>query len=164
MDIEFRYCMTYLIAVRAGFGPAEAAILAQAAHEIDDNHIPIAVGKGSPTEYESAISQTTDILRPRRNERICPIFHFVRGDPAVPSQKRKDGNRGYWVATPNSVLAIRPFGRRPQESNSVNPASRSMPVPNERPSIYWAEAACLGQSHQLGWQVELDVTALHFRR
>jgi len=41
MDIEFHYCMTYLIAARAGFRPSDAAILAQSAQEIDDNHIPI---------------------------------------------------------------------------------------------------------------------------
>ena len=34
MDIEFHYYMTYLIATRAGFRPAEAAVLAQAAQEI----------------------------------------------------------------------------------------------------------------------------------
>ena len=70
MDIEFHYYMTYLIAVRAGFHPAEATTLAQAAQEIDDNHIPISVSKGTPAEYESVISQTMDILRPKHNERI----------------------------------------------------------------------------------------------
>lgn len=97
MDIEFHYYMTYLIAARAGFAPAEAAILAQAAQEIDDNHIPISVSKGTPAEYESVISQTMDILRPKHNERIYPIFHFIPGDPAAPSAKRKDGTSSLWV-------------------------------------------------------------------
>jgi hypothetical protein len=48
MDIGFHYYMTYLIATRAGFRPAEAAILAQPAQEIGDNHILIAVSKGTP--------------------------------------------------------------------------------------------------------------------
>jgi hypothetical protein len=39
MDIEFHYYMTYLIAVRAGFTPADSTIVAQSAQEIDDNHI-----------------------------------------------------------------------------------------------------------------------------
>jgi hypothetical protein len=105
MDIEFHYYMTYLIAARAGFNPADAAILAQAAQEIDDNHIPISVSKGTPAEYESVISQTMDILRPKRNERIYPIFHFIPGDPAAPSAKRKDGTSSVWVTTPNSPIA-----------------------------------------------------------
>jgi hypothetical protein len=70
MDIEFHYYMTYLVAARAGFRPAAAAIIAQAAQEVDDNHIPIAVSKGTPAEYESVISQTMDILHPRHIERI----------------------------------------------------------------------------------------------
>jgi len=70
MDIEFHYYITHLIAVRAGFHPAEATTLAQAAQEIDDNHISISVSKGTLTEYESLISQTMDILRPRHNKRI----------------------------------------------------------------------------------------------
>jgi hypothetical protein len=105
VDIEFHYYMTYLIAVRAGFRPPEAAIIAQAAQEIDDNHIPISVSKGTPAEYESVISQTMDILHPRHNERIYPIFHFIPGDPASPSAKRKDGASSLWVTTPNSPLA-----------------------------------------------------------
>ena len=45
MDIEFHYYMTYLIAARAGFSPGEAAIVAQSAQEVDDNHIPFRVIK-----------------------------------------------------------------------------------------------------------------------
>src|ERR1700723_1635681 len=104
MDIEFHYYMTYLIAAWAGFQPAEAAILAQAAQEVDDNHIPISVSKGTAAEYESIISQTMDILHPRHNERIYPIFHFIPGDPAAPSAKRNDGASSVWVTTPNSSL------------------------------------------------------------
>ena len=47
MDIEFHYYMTYPIAFWAGFHPLEAAILAQAAQGIDDNHISISVNKGT---------------------------------------------------------------------------------------------------------------------
>jgi hypothetical protein len=72
----------------AGFHPSEAAILAQAAQEIDDNHIPISVSKGTPAEYESVISRTMDILRPKHNERVYSIFHFIPGDPAASSAGR----------------------------------------------------------------------------
>ena len=59
MDIEFHYYMTYLVAARAGFRPAEAAIIAQAAQEVDDNYIPISVSKGTPNMRASFRRQWT---------------------------------------------------------------------------------------------------------
>jgi hypothetical protein len=105
MDIEFHYYMTYLIAVRAGFTPADAAIVAQSAQEIDDNHIVMKVSEGTAYAYTSTLSQTMDILHPHHNKRIYPIFHFIPGDPLAPSAKRRDGATSPWVTTPNSPLA-----------------------------------------------------------
>jgi hypothetical protein len=105
MDIEFHYYMTYLIAARAGFPPPEAAIVAQAAQEIDDNHIPIAVNTGAPDSYLSAITQTMNILQPHHTRKVYPIFHFIPGDPDAPGAQRKDRLRSGWVTTPNSPLA-----------------------------------------------------------
>src|ERR1700761_1890272 len=107
MDIEFHYYMTYLIAARAGFPPADAAIIAQSAQEIDANHIPVRVSAGTPYAYDSLISQTMDILHPHHNLRIYPIFHFIPGDPDAPSTRRKDGRHSPWVTTPDSALANR---------------------------------------------------------
>ena len=97
--------MTYLIAARAGFPPAEAALVAQAAQEIDDNHIPIAVNAGAQDNYLSAITQTMNILQPHHTRKVYPIFHFIPGDPDAPSTRRKDRLRSGWVTTPNSPLA-----------------------------------------------------------
>jgi hypothetical protein len=97
--------MTYLIAARAGFSPADAAIVAQSAQEIDDNHILIRVSKNTPYAYMGTISQTMDILRPRHNEKIYPIFHFIPGEPELSSTRRRDGLSSPWVTTPNSPLA-----------------------------------------------------------
>jgi hypothetical protein len=105
MDIEFHYYMTYLIAARAGFSPAQASLIAQSAQEIDDNHIPVSVSGGTPAAYENAISQTMNILHPHHNEKIYPIFHFIPGDPDAPSARRKDDRRSSWVTTPDSPLA-----------------------------------------------------------
>jgi hypothetical protein len=105
VDIEFHYYMTYLIAARAGFQPDEAAIVAQAAQEVDDNHIPVAVSAGGQAIYENVISQTMNILRPHHNAKVYPIFHFIPGDPNAPSARRKDGMQSDWVTTPNSPLA-----------------------------------------------------------
>ncbi len=105
MDIEFHYYMTYLIAARAGFAPADATVLAQSAQEIDDNHIAIEVGTNTPFAYKNTISQTMNILRPQHDEHVFPIFHFIPGEPDAPSAQRKDGGKSAWVATPNSPLA-----------------------------------------------------------
>ena len=105
VDIEFHYYMTYLIAARAGFSPGEAAIVAQSAQEVDDNHIPFRVSAGTAAAYDNAISQTMNILRPHHNRKVYPIFHFIPGDPDAPSAERKDGMRSSWVTTPNSPLA-----------------------------------------------------------
>ena len=91
MDIEFHYYMTYLIAARAGFAPAEAAIIAQSAQEIDDNHIPIVVSAGTPYAYESVLSQTMDMLdhakmsKTARENQNCPGTPFC-GAPSVSMQ------------------------------------------------------------------------------
>ena len=105
MNIEFHYYMTYLIAVRAGFTPAEAVTIAKAAQEIDDNHIPISVSSGTSAAYMSTLSQTMNILHPHHASRIYPVFHFIPGDPDVPAARRRDGARSPWVTTPNSRLA-----------------------------------------------------------
>jgi hypothetical protein len=105
MDIEFHYYMTYLIAVRAGFTPADATIVAQSAQEIDDNHLVMKVSQGTSYAYTSTLSQTMDILRPHHARRIYPIFHFIPGDPSAPTAKRKDDGTSPWVTTPNSALA-----------------------------------------------------------
>jgi hypothetical protein len=105
MDIEFHYYMTYLIAARAGFSPADAGIVAQSAQEIDDNHIPISVSAGTPYAYDSVTSQTMDILRPQHDRKIYPIFHFIPGEPEASTAVRKDGLMSKWTTTPNSPLA-----------------------------------------------------------
>jgi hypothetical protein len=105
MDIEFHYYMTYLIAARAGFAPADATVLAQSAQEIDDNHIAIEVSAETPFAYKNMISQTMNILRPQHDEHVFPIFYFIPGDPDAPTAARKDGGKSPWVTTPNSPLA-----------------------------------------------------------
>ena len=105
MDIEFHYYMTYLIAARAGFAPDEAAIIATASQEVDDNHIAILVSEGTPQAYVSAVSQTMNILAPHQDLRIYPIFHFIPGVPDAPTARRKDGQTSAWMTTPNSPLA-----------------------------------------------------------
>lgn len=105
MEIEFHYYMTYLIASRAGFSSAEAAIIAHSSQGVDDNHVPISVNPGTQFAYENILSQTMDITRPHHDTRIYPIFHFIPGDPKSPTAVRKDGKTSPWNTTPNSKLA-----------------------------------------------------------
>lgn len=105
MEIEFHYYITYLIAARAGFSPAEATVVAHSAQAVDDNHVPITVNAGTPFAYENVLSQTMDITRPHHDTRIYPIFHFIPGDPKAATAARKDGKVGLWNTTPNSTLA-----------------------------------------------------------
>jgi len=107
MDIEFHFFATYLIAMRAGFSPEEAAILAHSAQGVDDNHVPVLVDAGHPAAfYKNTISQTMDILRPHDDAHIYPIFHFVPGDPNAPSAARVDGKIDPMVATPDAPIAL----------------------------------------------------------
>ncbi|HEY1722224.1 MAG TPA: DUF6765 family protein [Magnetospirillaceae bacterium] len=105
MDIEFHYYMTYLIAARAGFTPAQATIIGTAAQGVDDNHIIYTIaGDGDP--YQNYISQTMDILKPaKRLNRIYPIYHFIPGVKGAESARRKDKAEDDWITTPDSPLA-----------------------------------------------------------
>jgi hypothetical protein len=107
VDIEFHYCITYLIAARAGYAPSEAVIIAHAAQSVDDNHIPIRVVDNEGRPYENEISQTFDILHAHEDERIYPVFHFIPGEPRAPSARRRDGIEHPMMTTPDSALANR---------------------------------------------------------
>ena len=107
MDIEFHYYITYLIAARAGYSPADAVIIAHAAQSVDDNHIPVRVVDKEGRGYENEISQTFDILHAHEDERIYPVFHFIPGEPGAPSARRRDGVEHPMMTTPDSALANR---------------------------------------------------------
>jgi hypothetical protein len=62
----------------------------------------------SGDKYEVYISQTMNILMPRRElMRIYPIFHFLPGDPMAPSARRSDGKMHILTTTPGSHLAYK---------------------------------------------------------
>ncbi|MCP4546567.1 MAG: hypothetical protein GY835_08900, partial [bacterium] len=108
MDIEFHYYMTYLIAAKAGFGPDDAQIIAQASQYTDDNDTIFEVDKGKATAYRNFISQTMNITKPKAKLfRIYPIFHFIPGDPKSKTAWRCDGAMHWLNTTPNSKNANR---------------------------------------------------------
>ena len=106
MDIEFHYYMTYLIAVRAGMPAADAQSLAYASQYVDDNDMILEVDKGKASAYRNYISQTMNILKPKKKLfRIYPLFHFIPGDPKSKTAFRKDGKMHWLNTTPNSKNA-----------------------------------------------------------
>ena len=108
MDIEFHYYMTYLIAVKAGFGTEEAQIIAYSSQYTDDNDIECEIGKDTAEYYKNYISQTMNILKPKpKLFRIYPLFHFIPGDPMHNGALRKDGRLHFLNTTPNNENASR---------------------------------------------------------
>jgi hypothetical protein len=109
MDKEFHYHITGLIARRAGFSEKDAVTIAHAAQLVDDNDFLCVIHGRDHTEsepYEVYISQTMDILKPKRDlMRIYPIFHFLPGDPLAPSARRSDGKMHILTTTPGNALA-----------------------------------------------------------
>ena len=108
MDIEFHYYMTYLIAVKGGYDPDQASIIAYSAQYIDNNDMIFEVDRGEASAYRNYISQTMNILKPKAKLlRIYPIFHFIPGDPKAKTAWRKDGKMHWLNTTPNSANANR---------------------------------------------------------
>lgn len=107
MDIEFHYHITGIIANRAGFTDDEAQIIAHACQLVDDNDsLGNIYCSESDDVYEIYISQTMDILKPKRElMRIYPIFHFLPGNPMAPSARRADGKMHILMTTPGNALA-----------------------------------------------------------
>ncbi|MCE0492733.1 DUF6765 family protein [Vibrio salinus] len=107
MDIEFHYWITGYIALKAGFSSEEAKTIAYASELVDDNDTGVKVkDRHSEEVYINFISQTMNILKPKKKlMRIYPIFHFVPGDPAAITARRKDGKMHILNTTPNSPNA-----------------------------------------------------------
>jgi len=65
MNIEFHYYITYILAVKARFGPEEAQTIAYSSQYVDDNNQKYTLDKNKPDEYQNYISQTLNILKPK---------------------------------------------------------------------------------------------------
>ncbi|NLI91253.1 MAG: hypothetical protein GX434_03355 [Peptococcaceae bacterium] len=103
MNTEFHYYITYLIAARAGFKSKEASLLAYSSQYVDDNDIVFEICKNTPYFYSNYISQTMDILKPKKQLlRIYPLFHFIPGNAMSATARRKDGKLHLLNTTPDS--------------------------------------------------------------
>jgi hypothetical protein len=112
MDTEFHYWITGIVAHEAGFREDEASIIAYSSEYVDENDVSITVkDRSSSAKYVNFVSQTMNILQPKDTlMRIYPIFHFIPGDPAALSARRRDGKMHLFNATPNNQYANDLFG------------------------------------------------------
>lgn len=107
MDIEFHYWITGIVANRAGFSEDEAQTIAYASQYVDENDISYSIiNRRDDSEYINFMSQTMNILKPKGSlMRIYPIFHFIPGDPAANTARRRDGKMHLLNTTPNNENA-----------------------------------------------------------
>jgi uncharacterized protein DUF6765 len=106
MDIEFHYYIVYTLAKKGGFDDEESHIIAYSSQYVDDNCIIYTLNEEESEPYVNYISQTMNILKPKKKlMRIYPCFHFVPGEFACNSAKRKDGKMHILNTTPNSANA-----------------------------------------------------------
>ena len=106
MDGEFHYYITGIIARRAGFSEEDAMIIAHSSKLVDDNTTVFTVKDKDGEEYSNYISQTYNILKPRKTlMRIYSIFHFIPGNPMATSARRRDGKMHILNTTPDNGLS-----------------------------------------------------------
>jgi hypothetical protein len=101
MNSEFHYWITGFLAVKAGLPLADAALIAASAQLVDDRTQRIRLAGAG----ELIATQDLASLGGEEAARIRAAFHFVPGDRAAASAKRRDGRAGEGVVTPDSPLA-----------------------------------------------------------
>ncbi len=66
MDAEFHYWITGILAHSSGFLQDETRIIAYSSQHVDDNTLGLRVDPGGPDQFSVLISQTYDILKPKK--------------------------------------------------------------------------------------------------
>ncbi len=103
MNIEFHYYMTKYLAIMAGFESDEAEIIAYSSQFVDDNKVRYEIEKPDGEIYKNYITQTTNILRPKKKlMRIYLLYHFLPGDATSYKARRRDGKMHVLMTTPAS--------------------------------------------------------------
>ena len=107
MDTEYHYWITGMLAYRAGFSEVDALTIAYASEYVDENDVNYTiVQRRDKSKYRNYMSQTMKISKPKDSlMRIYPIFHFIPGDPAAVTARRRDGKMHLLNTTPNNENA-----------------------------------------------------------
>ncbi len=109
MNIEFHYYLTKYLALKAGFTPDEAEIVAYSSQYVDDNSLIYDI-QAEDENYQNYISQTMNIFKPKKKlMRIYILFHFLPGEPTAASSSRKDGKMHVLNTTQASTHATEIF-------------------------------------------------------
>ncbi len=143
MDKEFHYYLTYLTAARAGFPYADALTIARTCQAVDENTHIIKVSPDSESAYSNYVSQTASLFKPRAGRmRIYPVFHFIPGNPVLPSAKRSDQRTHILNTTPDSPLANRCF----DEASKTNDLMQ-IGITSHSYADTWAHQNFVGYKH-----------------
>jgi hypothetical protein len=106
MNKEFHFYITYILSKNAGFDEDSSYVIAYSSQYVDDNTKQFIINKNKNDEYKNHISQTKDILKPKKKlMRIYPCFHFIPGDYKDDTARRRDGKFHILNTTPNSKNA-----------------------------------------------------------
>ncbi len=106
MNTEFHYYVNKGITLRAGFNEADAERIAYSAQFVDDNMRLLTVNEGKLNEFSNYISQTYNILKPRKTlSHIYTLFHFIPGEPGAQADCFRKKACPLWSTTPDSANA-----------------------------------------------------------
>jgi len=112
MNLEFHYYATAALALRAGYSPDKAQIIARAAEQVDQALIVYRVedfeaedAEGQDRAYRTEKTQDYLFWDEAVSREIYLPFHFIPGEPERAAMERVDGQRNPWIVTPDSPLA-----------------------------------------------------------
>jgi hypothetical protein len=118
MNLEFHYYLTKYLALEAGFENDEAETIAYSSQYTDDNCVQFQIEKPEGEIYENYISQTMNILKPKKSlMRIYVLFHFMPGTPTSSKLRRKDGKMHLLMTSPASNYASGIFFEAVKDDN-----------------------------------------------
>jgi len=101
MNVEFHYYDIYFLCSRAGYSPADAAVVAYSSQFVDCNLVSykISTNRG---EYNTLVTQNYGWWDESFPLNVYIPFHFFPGDIDYPGALRKDGKTNKMNCTPNS--------------------------------------------------------------
>jgi hypothetical protein len=104
MNLEFHYYATAALAIRAGFDPARALVIARSAQHVDQCIIAYELDDGEKTwrteKTQDYVFWDESVLR-----EIYLPFHFIPGEIEKARRARMDGEANPWIVTPDSPIA-----------------------------------------------------------
>jgi len=104
MNVEFHYYAIHALALEAGFGDADAAVLASASQYVDASTTPLAFDAPRGA-VRMAVTQNYVFWDESIRRDVYLPFHFLPGDAGESSARRADGTRNAYAVTPNGETA-----------------------------------------------------------